>query len=71
MRIHKKVLNRESEVWLLCCWDTCEKPGYELYKVIQHASLDEDVCYVFCTERHKQYWLHSHIRYGALPSGVR
>jgi hypothetical protein len=29
------------------------------------------VQYVFCTERHKQYWRNSHVSYGRLPAGYK
>jgi len=66
-RHSKKVLSRDSGDWLLCCWDTCEKPGYEANKAVQRVTENSErktVTYVFCSERHKQYFLHSHIRYG-------
>jgi hypothetical protein len=71
VRIHKKVRSHDSGLWLVCCWDTCEKNGFELYKVIDREHQAEPVTFVFCSERHKQYFLHSHIALGKLPEGMR
>jgi hypothetical protein len=66
---------------VMCAWDDCEKPGYELYK-IRIREGQKHVNFVFCTERHKQYWLNasgSHAKesaerhagriHGMLPAG--
>lgn len=75
---------------LPCCWDTCDKDGSTLYRVITHehapgaSCAEHDSRYVFCSERHKLYWLHSSGQrarelearyggriYGMLPPGQR
>jgi hypothetical protein len=61
---------------LMCCCPTmpggdfCDRDGYELYKVIVHSGTDH-ISYVFCTERHRQYFIHSHRALGELPAGAR
>lgn len=65
MRIAKKVLS-QSSMWLMCCWDDCEKDGYELYKLDR-----EGIRYVFCSERHRGYFAYSHRGYGQLPPGMK
>jgi hypothetical protein len=70
MRVHRKVLSRDTGVWLLCCWDTCERPGYDLYSAVVNDGfepvyntefgmqyLPKTIKYVFCSERHKMYWV--------------
>lgn len=61
MRVHRKVISRDSGNWLLCCWDDCERFGYEIH----HVTINDAkpgyppklVKFVFCSERHRQYWL--------------
>lgn len=70
MRVHKKVLSRDTGLWLLCCWQDCERQGYELYKCVKHE-INQDVAFVFCSERHRQYFLNSHRDNGNLPLGEK
>lgn len=56
-------------VW--CAWDECESPGHDENKVISRNDAGADVHYIFCTERHKQFWLASPRGNGQLPSGVQ
>lgn len=65
-RIARKVLSRDSGQWLLCCWDDCEKPGVEMHKIVF-----ERISYVFCSERHRQYFAYSHMSLGNLPPGAK
>ncbi len=78
--VAKKVLSRDADKWLLCCWDTCENQSVELHKTRFHDHARGLPCshpdakhpwYTFCSERHKQFFLHSHIAYGKLPPGFR
>jgi hypothetical protein len=80
MPIARKVLSRSSDTWIQCCWFECERPGFELYKTVfhEHAKqlrcdhpLSEHVNFVFCSERHRQLYLHSHIEMGKLPPGYK
>lgn len=68
MKIYRKVLSHDSGQWILCAWDECERQGYELYK----ARVNERqhiIQYIFCSERHKMYWVNSHIKFGKVPDG--
>lgn len=78
MAVAKKVISFSSESWIRCAWFECEKPGYELYKSIQHehgrnipCAAGDHVNYVFCSERHKQLFRHSHESFGNLPPGFK
>lgn len=76
--LQKKVINLDhaGNRNVMCAWDTCEHDGYESFKVVKHLSVERGertMSYVFCTERHKQYWLAS-MRPGNnnnLPSGFK
>ncbi|HXN73782.1 MAG TPA: hypothetical protein VN861_14650 [Candidatus Acidoferrales bacterium] len=71
MRVHKKVLSRDTGHWILCSFDDCENPGYELYKAVVHDGYEpiliqgqvtyaaKLINYVFCCEGHKQLWVDS------------
>lgn len=69
---------RGETCWLLCCWEDCERQGVDLHKTRFHdhapglpcdSTLAKHIWYVFCSERHRQYFLHSHVRNGHLPTG--
>lgn len=77
----RKVLSSSSGNWVPCVWCHMQgedRPGYELYKTVfhEHASnlachdpLSNHINFVFCCERHKQYYLNSHKSMGNLPKG--
>jgi hypothetical protein len=76
----QKVLSFSSGTWITCCWFECEKPGVELHKSVLHDHAKELRCdhplashvnFVFCSETHKQLYLHSHRDMGKLPPGYR
>jgi hypothetical protein len=66
-RIAKYVVNLDQGGTRVCCaWDECSSPGYELHKVRQHeharsiacdSSLGKHITFIFCSDRHKLYWL--------------
>lgn len=71
---------RGESVFLLCCWSDCERDGVELHKVRFHDhnralpcdhGLAQHVWYVFCSERHRQFFLNAHRKDGFLPTGER
>ncbi len=79
--VEKKVINLDGGGWsgnghVMCAWDTCERDGLEIHKVIKYLGKERGertMSYVFCTERHRQYWLAS-IRPGNnnnLPPGYK
>jgi len=80
VRVSKPVLSRDAGTWLQCCWFECERQGFDLHKTRFHdhnkgvpcAHPDSrHVWYVFCSERHRDYFLHSHISMGNLPAGSK
>lgn len=74
MRVAKKVLSRDSDAWLTCCWDECQRPGYDLHKITVNYGTGYEphlVKYVFCSEKHRNYWGNGHRSYGNLPAGFR
>jgi len=77
--IQKKIINLDSGDGrhVMCSWDTCESDGFELYKIRVNTAAPgaepRHMNYVFCSERHKQYWLNN-VRPGSnnnLPPGYR
>ena len=77
MPVAKKVWSFSSENWITCAWFECTKPGFELYKTILHdhapglCLVGDHVNFVFCGEKHKQFFLHSHKDMGKLPPGFK
>lgn len=80
MRVSKPILSRDDGTWLRCCWDDCDKQSYELHKTRFHDHArgltcdhpdSKHVWYTFCSERHRDYFLHSHRELGKLPPGSR
>jgi hypothetical protein len=74
--VAKKVINFDrGGTNVMCAWDTCEKDGYEMYKTVEHdanAGYERrDITYVFCSERHRQYWINSIHDCNNLPAGYR
>lgn len=75
--IQRKVINLDhaGDRYICCAWDDCEKDGYETNKVrVNTAAPGEDpnyIQYVFCTERHRQYWIHSIRSVNNLPPGYK
>lgn len=63
-RVMKKVLNMDrGGTNVMCAWDSCERDGFQNISVRTRNSADgyeiKYMTYVFCTERHKAYWLES------------
>lgn len=68
-----------------CCWDDCWRPGDARVKaevtegVFAEADMVPELLvgtpkvltYIFCSDRHKAYWVNSHRDMGNLPPGVR
>lgn len=75
--IQKKVINHDrGGTHVMCAWDECERDGVELHKCRVNYGGGQIVFYVFCSERHRQYWINSaprdgSVAYGNLPSGYR
>jgi hypothetical protein len=80
VRTAKPVLSRDDGTWLKCCWDDCERQGFDSHKTRFHDHAHglpcdhpdaKHVWYVFCSNRHRDYFLHSHRSMGNLPPGSR
>jgi hypothetical protein len=75
--LEKKVINLDhgGAKHVMCAWDTCEKDGLESNKCVERISAPgyelQTLTYVFCSERHRQYWIHSTVRSGELPAGYK
>lgn len=76
----RKVWSPGSQSWIKCCWFYCDKRGFELYKSVFHEHarhlpcdhpMSSHVNFVFCSEKCRQYYLHSHIDMGNLPPGFK
>jgi hypothetical protein len=73
----RKVINHDrGGTHVMCSWDTCERDGFENYKVRTNEAAPgrepKYITYIFCSEQHKQYWINN-IRPGSnnnLPAGV-
>jgi hypothetical protein len=79
-RVSKPVINLDRggdrpDHHIMCAWDDCELQGYELNKVVINDAAPgyppRYMRFVFCTERHKYFFVHSHRDYGNLPPGYR
>jgi hypothetical protein len=60
---------------VMCAWDDCEKDGHINYMCAVNYGADDGpnahiVKHIFCTERHRQYWINSTRQYGRLPPGL-
>jgi hypothetical protein len=74
--IQKKVINLDhgGSRHVMCAWDDCENDGVELHQTRVNygkAETPHIVKHVFCSERHKQFWINSVRSYGNLPPGFK
>lgn len=74
--VEKKVINLDHDGarHVMCAWDDCERDGVDLHQVRLDYGADGTphvVKHVFCSERHKQYWINNVHHYGNLPPGFR
>jgi hypothetical protein len=74
--VEKRVINLDhaGDRHVMCAWDDCERDGFDLHQVrinYGKAGTPHVVKHVFCTERHKQFFINSHRAYGVLPPGYR
>lgn len=69
---------RGETTWLTCCWEDCEKQGYDLHRTRFHdhaarvpcdSEIAKHVFYVFCSEPHRQLFLNSHRDHGNMAPG--
>lgn len=68
---------RTDDDYLLCCWDDCYEHGVELHKTRLYLGDDPRhggpiyTWYVFCSERHKMYWVNAPRGLYKLPAGFK
>lgn len=55
---------------LPCCWTDCTRPGDSMYEAIRREP-GRKIHFVFCSERHRRYWVNSVRDMGNLPSGSK
>lgn len=71
------VIDPADGAHLDCCWSDCERRGYMLYRVRiyegYHPGTRAPVYTwkIFCSERHKQYYVHAPRSLNKLPPGYR
>ena len=93
-RVERLIINLDTALPMTCGWDECDKRARTPYQVRVHehagtcgsavAQYGRHAHYVFCCDRHLQYWVHSSGRrandlaaryggriYGMLPPGSR
>lgn len=77
-RVHRKVIIREGADEggkIFCAWADCDADGYTLYQLRSNDAKPgmppQIIRFVFCSERHRQYFLHTQRRglHGHLPAG--
>lgn len=61
----KTIVRNGHGIPIKCCWDDCEKSGYDEIKVIVREP-QKTLHYIFCSERHKRMHITSHHTYGKL-----
>lgn len=55
-----------------CCWSDCTRDGNDQYEVVLWEGFPErDFHYLFCSDRHRAYWIHSKHANGQLPIGSK
>lgn len=80
----KKVINHDrGGTYVMCAWDTCERDGYEMHKAVEfegwetiwhdghRVRIPRYVTFVFCSDRHKQYFANSLRDLNNLPAGYK
>lgn len=76
----KRVWSKTSEKWIRCNWFECDRNGYDNFKFIVHDHSDlipcshrlaEHVNYIFCCERHMEYYVESPRNHWNLPAGKK
>lgn len=65
-----RIVSGRTGLPLLCCWTECDRLGDDRYETIVREPR-RLLHYVFCSERHKMLWAHSHKRMNNLPGGSK
>lgn len=81
MRNSKGVFSFSSHTWIKCTWCAMhgdDRQGFDLYRftACDHdkrlpCAGQEHIKYIFCTERHRLYFMNSHKNMGNLPAGFK
>ena len=80
MPMLQRVWSKTSEKWIRCNWFECDKDGFEQFKMVVHDHsklipcdhyLAEHVNYIFCSERHLNYYVESPRNHFNLPAGKK
>lgn len=72
-----RVVDTRDGQTLLCCWSDCERAGLLLYRVRIYEGYNPVTLLpvyswkVFCTERHKQFYVAAPRHLNKLPPGFR
>lgn len=76
----KRVWSKTSDKWIQCNWFECHADGYENFKAVVHDHsklipcnhyLATHINYIFCSERHLQYYVNSPSDHWNLPAGMK
>lgn len=76
----RKVRSLTTGNWIRCNWFDCDKDGYENFKSVLHdhargipcsSPLASHINYVFCSERHADYYSNSVANMWNLPAGKK
>lgn len=76
----KRVWSKTSEKWIQCNWFECSRDGYNNFRYIVHDHshlipcnhhLATHVNYIFCCERHREYYENSPRNHWNLPAGKK
>jgi hypothetical protein len=65
-----RVISGSTGLAILCCWTDCERVGDDRHRVVLPEPRG-NLIYLFCSERHREYWRNSHHSMGNLPSGAK
>lgn len=77
----KQIYSFGSGDWIKCAWCVMhgyDRQGFELhkYRLCEHRRdipcvIGDHVTFVFCSDRHLQYFKYSHVDLGNLPPGLK
>lgn len=59
----RTLVRNERGIPLKCCWDDCDRNGYDENKVVVTDG-NKKLHYIFCNDTHKQMHINGHRKYG-------
>ncbi len=73
---HGPVRSGATGQLITCCFNDCYQLGTSRYEHRERIGVDlmrmpRYRIYLFCSERHRELWRHSHVSLGNLPTGLR